>query len=119
AYLFIGALKTIQLPAGRGGSKSILGRLTSGIVSEETYSAPFATRLLTKPRPLHGTHVLGTDALGKDVFVQTLRACRTALLIGGLTSALYIPVGAILGLAAGYFRRHTDEVITYLYSVVM
>ncbi|MCE9610665.1 MAG: ABC transporter permease subunit [Chthoniobacter sp.] len=117
-YLFIGALETIQVSDGHGGWESKLHQLTAGIPDEETFSAPFAKVLLTKPTPLKGTHIFGTDALGKDVFVQCLRACRTALLIGGLTSALYIPVGAILGLAAGYFRRRTDEVITYFYSVV-
>ena len=117
-YLFIGALETIQLPDGRGGWESILHKLTAGIPAEETYSAPLAKTLFTKPAPLKGTHLLGTDALGKDVLVEALRACRTALIIGGLTSALYIPVGTILGLAAGYFRRRTDEIITYLYSVV-
>ncbi len=74
--------------------------------------------MLTKNRSLNGTHILGTDVLGKDVFVQSLRACRTAPLVGGLTSAFYIPFGTILGLAAGYFRRRTDEIITYLYSVI-
>jgi peptide/nickel transport system permease protein len=117
-YLFTGALEALQLPDGKGGAESILHKLTSGIPTEESYSAPFAKTLLTKPHPLKGTHLLGTDALGKDVFVQTLRACRTALIIGGLTSALYIPIGTMLGLAAGYFRRRTDDVITYLYSVV-
>ncbi len=117
-YLLIGALEAIQLPDGRGGWESILDKLTSGLAAEETYSAPLAKTLLTKPAPLHGIHLLGTDALGKDVLRETLRACRTALIIGGLTSALYIPVGAMLGLAAGYFRRHTDEIITYFYSVV-
>ena len=117
-YLITGALETLQWPDGRGGWESLLHKLTAGIAAEETYSAPLAKTLLGKPAALHGTHVLGTDALGKDVLVETLRACRTALLIGGLTSALYIPFGAILGLAAGYFRRHTDEVITYLYSLV-
>ncbi len=117
-YLFIGALETLQLPDGRGGWESILHKLSAGLAAEETYSAPFAKTLLGKPTALHGTHLLGTDALGKDVLVETLRACRTALLIGGLTSALYIPFGSLLGLAAGYFRRRTDEVITYLYSLV-
>ena len=118
AYLFIGALEALQLPDERGGGVSILSRLTSAIPAEESYSAPFAKKLLTKPGLLHGTHPLGTDALGKDVLVQSLRACRTALIIGGLTSALYIPLGTLLGLASGYFRRRTDEIITYLYSVV-
>ena len=117
-YLLVGALEAIQLPDGRGGAESLLHKVTSGIPVEESYSAPFAKTLLTKPHPLKGTHILGTDALGKDVFVQGLRACRTALIIGGLTSAFYIPFGTILGLAAGYFRRRTDDVITYLYSVV-
>ena len=117
-YLFIGALETLQLPDGHGGWKSVLSYLTASIPAEETYSAPFAKVLLTKPSKLHGTHPLGTDALGKDVLVETLRACRTALLIGGLTSLIYIPIGTILGLASGYFRRRTDEVITYFYSVV-
>jgi peptide/nickel transport system permease protein len=118
-YLLVGALEALQLPDGRGGAESILHKVTAGIPAEESYSAPFAHTLLTKPSPLKGTHVLGTDALGKDVLVQTLRACRTALIIGGLTSAFYIPFGTMLGLAAGYFRRRTDDVITYLYSVVV
>ena len=132
AYLFIGALETIQVSDGKNGAESVLHKLTTpgsdlpawarrimpGVATEETFSAPLAKTQLAKPTPLQGTHLLGTDALGKDVLVEALRACRTALLIGGLTSALYIPFGTILGLAAGYFRRRTDEVITYLYSVV-
>jgi len=117
-YLGVGALEAFQLPDGRGGSESILRKLTSAIPAEDTYSAPFASTLLNKPAPLKSRHPLGTDVLGKDVLVEALRASRTALVIGGVTSAIYIPVGTILGLAAGYFRRRTDEIITYLYSVV-
>ena len=113
-YLALGALEMIHLPGGR----TALGLLASGVENEETYSAPFAKTLLTKPAALHGTHPLGTDALGKDVLVEALRACRTALIIGGLTSAIYIPIGGLLGILAGYFRRRTDDVITYAYSVV-
>jgi peptide/nickel transport system permease protein len=119
-YLFIGALEMIQLPVGRSGATSILSLLTSGVPGEEAYSAPLAKTTLSvhEPKPLRGTHLLGTDALGKDVFIQTLRACRTALIIGGLTSAIYIPLGTILGICAGYFRRWVDDVIQYLYTVL-
>ena len=113
-YLLLGAMEMIHLPGGR----SVLNLLTSGITSEETYSAPLAKTLLSKPTPLRGTHLLGTDTLGKDVLVETLRACRTALIIGGLTSAVYIPIGTLLGILAGYFRRRTDDVVTYLFSVI-
>jgi peptide/nickel transport system permease protein len=118
-YLLLGAIEMIHIPDGKGGTQTVLQLVTSGIPVEETYSAPLAEKLLTKPDRLNGRHLLGTDALGKDVLVEALRACRTALVIGGLTSAIYIPVGTLLGIAAGYFRRRTDDVITYAYSVIV
>jgi peptide/nickel transport system permease protein len=56
--------------------------------------------------------------LGKDVLVQTLKACRTALVIGALTSVIYVPLGALLGLVAGYFRRWVDDAVQYIYSTL-
>ncbi len=120
-YLFVGALETIQFPSKDGGSKSLLDVLLTGhIQDEKTYSAPLAKTLLNdfNPEPLKGKHLLGTDALGHDTLSQTLKACRTALIIGGLTSAIYIPVGTILGLCAGYFRRRVDDVIQFVYSTL-
>jgi peptide/nickel transport system permease protein len=120
-YLFIGALDMIQLPIGPGDSgTSILGWLTRNVPGEKSYSAPLAKTTLSvaNPEPLEGRHLFGTDALGKDTLVQTLRACRTALIIGGLTSAIYIPIGALLGIMAGYFRRWVDDIIQYVYSVI-
>ncbi len=119
-YLLIGALEMIEVPTGRGGSASVLSLLTRGIPSEASYSAPLGKNILSvrDPAPLKGTHLLGTDALGKDVFVQSLRACRTALIIGGLTSAIYIPLGTLFGIFAGYFRRWVDDLIQYLYTVI-
>ncbi len=109
-YLLIGVAETIRVPAGDGAWESGLKRLTSGIPQERSYSAPFAKIQLSKesevaaaeasgdPAKLKsaqryritGTHVLGTTALGKDTLVETLRACRTALLLGGVTSVIYI-----------------------------
>lgn len=119
-YLVIGGLEMIRVPVGDGKSNSILGILTSYVPAERDYSAPLAktTFSLSDPHPLNGWHFLGTDALGKDVLVQTLRACRTALVIGGMTSLVYIPLGTLLGITAGYFRRWVDDVIQYVYTVL-
>jgi peptide/nickel transport system permease protein len=119
-YLGIGSLEMITVPHGKYESISILGLLTSGVAQEKSYSAPWAstTLSLSKPEKLKGWHLLGTDALGKDTFVQSLRACRTALLIGGITSAIYVPLGALFGIFAGYFRRWTDDIIQYVYTVI-
>ncbi len=119
-YLAVGALEAIQIPHREWYSVSILGWLTQSIPHETSYSAPFAKETLSvaKAEALNGTHILGTDALGKDTFVQTLRACRTALIIGGLTSAIYIPLGTLLGILAGYYRRWVDDLIQYIYSTL-
>ena len=119
-YLAIGSLELLQIPNQRGGSRSILDALTAGIPEEKSYSAPLASEPLMTLRhePLEGRHLLGTDVLGKDVLVQTLKACSTALIIGGLTTAIYIPLGALLGVLAGYFRRWVDDLIQYIYSTL-
>jgi peptide/nickel transport system permease protein len=120
-YLFIGALEVIHVPDGKGGSRSLIDLAFAGrIPSEKTYSAPMSDVLLSSviPTPLAGRHLLGTDALGKDVLVETLKGCSTALIIGGLTSAIYIPLGTLAGLLAGYFRRRVDDVIQYIYSTL-
>lgn len=122
-YLFVGALEVIRLPTGKDQWSSVLALITRGIPAEESYSAPMADRLLMrKPLPeqeiLKGKHLLGTDAIGKDVLVMTLRGCGTALVIGGLTSAIYIPMGTLLGIFAGYFRKRVDDIIQYVYGVI-
>jgi len=118
-YLTIGALEVFQIPTA-SGTRSILDLFLGGISPEKSYSAPLADTLLGSARhaKLNGHHLLGTDVLGKDVFAQMLKACRTALIIGGLTSAIYVPLGALLGVLAGYFRRWVDDMIQYVYSTL-
>jgi peptide/nickel transport system permease protein len=119
-YLGIGALEMMVVPHGKYESISLLGLLTSGVAKEKSYSAPWASTSLSlsKPEKLNGRHLLGTDALGKDTFVESLRACRTALLIGGITSAIYVPLGALFGIFAGYFRGWVDDIIQWFYTVI-
>jgi peptide/nickel transport system permease protein len=118
-YLVLGAIEVFRLPDGKGGTNSLLDVLVSGVSAERSYSAPLAAQHLDPNLgPLQGTHLLGTDALGKDVLVQTLKACQTALIIGGLTSAIYIPLGTLFGMCAGYFRRRVDDVIQYIYTTL-
>jgi peptide/nickel transport system permease protein len=103
-----------------GTSVSLLDIAFSGVKREKSYSAPLAdkTYSVTRPEPLEQRHLFGTDALGKDVLLQTMKACSTALMIGGLTSLLYIPIGVCLGIAAGYYKRRIDDIVQYLYSTL-
>lgn len=116
AYLILGLLDCLQVTP----QKTLLDAAFARIPQESGYSAPLARTTYDErnPEPLAGLHLLGTDLLGKDVLVQTIKGCRTALIIGGLTSAIYIPVGALLGILAGYYRRWVDDLIQYLYSTI-
>ena len=118
-FLVVGALETVVYPTDTG-SRTVLQLLLSGIPQEKGYSAPLATHALSvsDPKPLLKRHILGTDALGRDTLVQTLRATRSALWIGGLTSLVYIPLGVLLGILAAYYRGWVDDVVQYLYSTI-
>jgi peptide/nickel transport system permease protein len=100
--------------------KTILDRITAFIPAERTYSAPFATMTTGEPTPhkLIGKHLLGTDGNGRDVLVQTLKGCRTAMLIGGFTSIIIIPIALFLGMSAGYYGKRIDDAVQYVYTVM-
>jgi len=63
-------------------------------------------------------HVFGTDKVGQDVFYQSLKSVRTSLVIGTLTALVTLPLGALFGTMAGYFRGHVDDLIQYVYTTI-
>ena len=63
-------------------------------------------------------HVLGTDKVGNDVLYQSLKGVRTALIIGGFTTALAVPFAIFFGVVAGYFGGRTDDIIQYIYTTL-
>ena len=67
----------------------------------------------------HLATLLGTDILGRSVLWRVLAGAQTAVTIGLVTTALAVPFGTALGLAAGYFGGWVDAVINWVYSVVV
>ena len=65
-----------------------------------------------------GYHVFGTDKVGQDVLYLSLKAIRTGLLIGTLTTLVMLPVAVLLGILAGYVGGWVDDVIQYLYTTL-
>jgi peptide/nickel transport system permease protein len=63
-------------------------------------------------------HVLGTDKVGQDVLYLSLKSIRTSLIIGTLTTLVMLPFGAMLGVAAGYFKGWVDDLIQYVYTTL-
>ena len=71
------------------------------------------------PPSWHPATLLGTDILGRSVLWRVLAGAQTAITIGLATTALAVPFGTALGLAAGYFGGWVDATINWVYSVVV
>lgn len=56
-------------------------------------------------------HLLGTDALGRDVLSRMLHGGRVSLWVGFVAVGLSVSVGLLFGLIAGYFGGLADEII--------
>ena len=63
-------------------------------------------------------HVFGTDKVGQDVFLESIKSIRTGLLIGTLTTLIMLPFALVLGIMAGYFKGWVDDAIQYLYTTL-
>ena len=100
-------------------AKSLIDRIFLE-TREKSYSAPFADREFYGRAPLDhpGSHPLGTDILGRDILYLTLKGARVALLIGGLTSLIAIPLALMFGVSAGYYGGRVDDAVFFIMSTL-
>ena len=60
---------------------------------------------------------LGTDSLGRDVLLRVVQGARIAFHVGIVTSLVAVPLGALLGLLAGWRGRAVDAFLCMLAAV--
>ncbi len=64
--------------------------------------------------PPSSSHVLGTDAVGRDIFTRLLYGARVSLWVGFIAVGISSAIGIALGLISGYFGGIIDEIIMRL-----
>ncbi|MFO0746586.1 MAG: ABC transporter permease [Myxococcota bacterium] len=69
--------------------------------------------------PPSGEHLFGTTGQGQDVLAQTFAGARTTLLVGFCVGLLSVAIGALVGIAAGYFGGWVDDVISLAINVFL
>jgi dipeptide transport system permease protein len=67
----------------------------------------------------HGAHVLGTDAVGRDILSRLIYGSRFSLFIGVVVVSVSVISGVLIGLVAGYFGRWIDTVIMRLMDIIL
>ncbi|HEV7810288.1 MAG TPA: ABC transporter permease [Candidatus Limnocylindrales bacterium] len=61
-----------------------------------------------------GTHLFGTDELGRDILNLTVHGARISMTIGLLATLITILFGAVIGIVAGYVGGWIDNVLMRL-----
>jgi peptide/nickel transport system permease protein len=64
-------------------------------------------------------HLLGTDALGRDVLSRVIFGARASIQAGVLATLLAMAIAVPIGLVAGYYRGWLDPVIARLTDVLL
>jgi dipeptide transport system permease protein len=63
--------------------------------------------------------ILGTDAVGRDIFSRLIYGARYSLIIGGIVVSLSLTVGIPLGLIAGFARGVTEIIIMRAMDIML
>jgi peptide/nickel transport system permease protein len=100
--------------------RSVVDRLFPASFQERSYSAPLAAVEFYGELPLDHPHrhLLGTDILGRDVLRLTMKGARVALLVGGLTTLIVIPLALLFGVTAGYVGGRFDDAVFFVMSTL-
>lgn len=69
--------------------------------------------------PGENSHILGTDALGRDILSRIVVGSRSILTVALFTSIFSTIIGVILGFSAGYFSGMTDTIFLRAMDILM
>lgn len=93
-----------------------LGAILAPIIAP---APPNKIDLLNISKPPSAQHLLGTDAVGRDVLSRLLYGSRISLSVGVVAVTLYLVIGFLLGSVAGYFGGWTDTAIMRFTDIIL
>lgn len=70
-------------------------------------------------QPPSSEYLLGTTGQGQDVLAQTIAGARTSLMVGFITGFAVMAIGALVGMAAGFFGGWIDSVLSFFTNVFL
>ena len=80
---------------------------------------PYDSDYMSFAQAPSSAHLLGTDAIGRDIFSRLIYGGRTSLLVGLLSTLISCMVGVPLGLIAGFFRGKAEICIMRVADIFM
>jgi len=102
----------VSRPSGAIGLTLVVAHLVLALISPlivpYDYKTMNSALMLTGP---DGTHWLGTDHVGRDVFTRVLLGGREALLVTGVATPIAVIWGGFVGIFFGLVGGRIDEVM--------
>ncbi|MEM6901832.1 MAG: ABC transporter permease [Pseudomonadota bacterium] len=78
-----------------------------------------AQDLFARFEPPSAEYWLGTDSLGRDVFLRLLYGGQVSLIVGVATAGIAAVIGTFIGLIAGFYRGFIDSLLMRLTDIVI
>jgi len=99
----------------------VLGILMIGaiVVPMATDYDPGRTHILDKYLTPSLEHPMGTDGLGRDLFIRTMDGGRISLLIGLLAMLLAVSIGTSIGAIAGFYGGVIDNLLMRVADIML
>jgi oligopeptide transport system permease protein len=63
-------------------------------------------------------HLLGTDAIGRDVFSQLIYGARVSLIVGFIPQVMILLIGITLGLTSGFAGGRVDNILMRFTDII-
>jgi ABC-type dipeptide/oligopeptide/nickel transport system permease subunit len=70
-------------------------------------------------KPPSAEHLLGTDALGRDIFTRILYGAQISLKISLTAQGIALLIGVTIGMVAGYFGGWVDLILMRIVDIIM
>jgi peptide/nickel transport system permease protein len=80
---------------------------------------PVALDLTNRLAPPCFQHPMGTDSVGRDILSRIIFGTRVSLSVTTIVVLIELAIGLVVGTAAGYLGRTTDEILMRLVDVLL
>ena len=78
-----------------------------------------ASSFMNAKQPPTWQHPFGTDALGRDLLMRTIKGLSVSMTVGIVASAISAVIAVFVGVAAATGSRHVDGFINWVIDLVM
>ena len=85
------------------------------LIPEETAAGSF----MNAKQPPDSEHIFGTDALGRDLFLRTLKGLSVSITVGAAASLISAVIAVLAGIAAASGSRRVDGAVNWVIDLVM